>query len=301
MSFPIIVPLDGSPLAAGALPHAAAVARRLGAPLQLVRVLEPLSPAYETGGGARPLDRTLDRELAAMAEHDLAQAAEAVGREGVDAVPVILHGEVVPTLTQHVEEVRARLVVMTTHGRTGWRRAMMGSVTDALLRRVDSAVYAIPAPEGTVIPVPPAPVPVLLPLDGTERDDSALDLADLARATLDAQLTLLHVVQPVVDRSRLPVQQVDRVDLRERRADASAYLDRVAALLGAPTTPVAHEVVMDEEPLEGILRFAALREISHLALVTKGQRGVGKWIIGSMADRLLRDGRMALLLVRATY
>jgi nucleotide-binding universal stress UspA family protein len=251
-------------------------------------------------GGVRSVDHTLDAELADTVERELEATAEGLRSDGLEVTAFTLAGDVVTTLAGHVNSVRARLVVMTTHGRSGWRRAVLGSVADALVRTVDSAVYAVPAPNGEALAVREAPVPMVLPLDGSEQDDSALDLAELARQAFDARLMLLNVIKPVEDKSRQPVQQVDRVDLRDRRAEISAYLDRVSVLLGAPDTPVEHDTVIDDNAAEGILRYAERKEIGHLALVTKGQRGLGKWLIGSVADRLLSDGRMALLLVRGT-
>jgi nucleotide-binding universal stress UspA family protein len=298
MRLPIVVPLDGSPVASGALPHAMAIARRLRAPLHLVRVVQPLPAAYQSTG-VRPLDRSLDRERIDAAEQELAQTAEPLRHEGLDVETFTRSGEVIPSLAEHADIAKAQLVVMTTHGRSGWRRAVLGSVADALIRTVNTALYAVAAPDGVPMPVPTPPVPVLLPLDGSEQDDSAIALADLAREALGAELTLLHVIAPAVDKSRQPVQQVDRVDLRDLRASMAEYLDRVAALLGAPDVPVGCDVVMDDDPAEGILRYASRREFSQLALVTRGQRGMNKWLIGSVTDRLLREGRASLLLVRA--
>jgi nucleotide-binding universal stress UspA family protein len=299
MSLPVVVPLDGSPLAEGALPHAVAMAQRLGAPLHLVRVLPPLPASFQSTG-VRPLDRSFDRERLLAIEHELTQTAERLRQEGLTVTTTALTGEVVPSLAEYADAAKAQVVVMTTNGRSGWRRAVLGSVADELIRTVNTAVYAVPAPDGVPMSVPTPPVPMLLPLDGTEQDDSAVALAELARRALHAQCTLLHVLEPAVDGSRLPVQQVDRVDLRNRRADMADYLDRVTALLGAPDSPVAYDVVMDDDPAEGILRYAARREFRHVALVTKGQRGLRKWLIGSVTDRLLREGQVALLLVRAT-
>lgn len=206
---------------------------------------------------------------------------------------VTRYGEAVPTLADHVSHVRAALVVMTTHGRTGWRRAVLGSVADGLVRSVDAPVHIVPAPDGVPAPVPAAPVPWLVALEGSERDDIALALADLARCAFDARLRLVHVVEPRERRaSRTPRDDV--------QADASDYLDRVAALLGTAEWPVATEVVTDEHAATGIRRVADERGLRHVALVTRGMRGMAGWLLGSVADRLLQDGRLSLLLVRGS-
>jgi nucleotide-binding universal stress UspA family protein len=291
MSYPIVVPLDGSVLAEGAVPHAVAIARRLHAPIQLVRVLGPERSSTRTFGEI-PVDALLDHEMNLAADRAFEATAARVRGEGIAVEVVTRYGETVPALAEHVRHVRAALVVMTTHGRTGWRRAVLGSVADGLVRSVDAPVHVVPAPDGVPAPVPAAPVPWLVALEGSERDDTALALADLARRAFDARLRLVHVIEPHERRSSHTTRDDPHTEARD-------YLDRVAALLGTAESPVATEVVTDEHAATGIRRVADERGLRHVALVTRGARGVEAWLLGSVADRLLRDGRLSLLLVRA--
>jgi nucleotide-binding universal stress UspA family protein len=291
MSRPIVVPLDGSALAEGALPHAVAIARRLQAPIQLVRVLGPERSSSRTFGEV-PVDALFDHDANLAVDRAFEATATRLRAEGITVETVTRYGETVPALADHAEHVRAQLVVMTTHGRTGWRRTVLGSVADGLVRSVDTAVHVIPAPDGVPAPVPAAPVSWLVALEGSERDDTALALADLARRAFDARLRLVHVIESGVHRS--PDGARD-----DARTEAHDYLDRVAALLGTPEAPVATEVVDDEDAATGIRRVAEARGLRHVAIVTRGTRGVSAWVLGSVADRLLRDGRLSLLLVRA--
>src|SRR5688572_30640866 len=110
----IVVPLDGSPLAATALEPAAALARRAGADIELVTVTSP------------GLD-TLDDEL---------MLKEAGGTlEGVTFTTAVIESNDLDTAIVGAAEGDDRLLCMATHGRTGLVRAVLGSTADAVLRR----------------------------------------------------------------------------------------------------------------------------------------------------------------------
>jgi nucleotide-binding universal stress UspA family protein len=127
----ITVPLDGSRLAAEALPLARALAEKLQARLRLVRVLEPVSTleADSTGGLAEDLIDSL--ELTARLYLDEAKLELETAR------PVeteVLTGSPAAALLFDLKQNRPDLVIMTSHGRHGFIRWALGSVTDRLIR-----------------------------------------------------------------------------------------------------------------------------------------------------------------------
>ena len=135
----ILVPLDGSPLAEDAIGLAAAIARAEGAEIDLVMVHEPLFAAQSadptwTGKQIVAEDRYL-RDIAA----ELATGA------GVTAQQTLLHGKPSDLIVTRALDAGADLIVMTSHGRTGWSRAWMGSVADAVMRGSNVPVLMVRA------------------------------------------------------------------------------------------------------------------------------------------------------------
>jgi nucleotide-binding universal stress UspA family protein len=293
----ILVPLDGSPFSELALERAAAIARRSGAHLDLIRVM-PVAYRATHSQGISPSDSVLDTDLRHTATEQLDQTAARLTAAGLSVSHALLEGEVVPQILARVAERKVGLVVLATHGRTGWRRALLGSVAAALVRECPAAVLAVRAAD------PDAPVstvasdPVVLPFDGSERDTDALELARLVAELLPAELVLLNVIAPVILPDRADVAAVDRVALRNQRASAEQYLERMAEHLRTSSIAVSVHTVPDDDPAQGIRRVATRTNAQLIAMVTRARGGSHLWSPGSVADRVLREGDRDVLLVR---
>jgi nucleotide-binding universal stress UspA family protein len=294
----ILVPLDGSPFSELALERAAAIARRSGAHLDLIRVM-PVAYRATHSQGISPSDSVLDTDLRHAAMEQLDQTAARLTAAGLSVSHALLEGEVVPQILARVTERKVGLVVLATHGRTGWRRALLGSVAAALVRECPAAVLAVRAadPDAPVTTV--ASDPIVLPFDGSERDTDALELARLAAALLPAELVLLNVIAPVILPDRADVAAVDRVALRNQRASAEQYLERMAEPLRASSIAVSVHTVPDDDPAHGIRRVATRTNAQLIAMVTRARGGSHLWSPGSVADRVLREGDRDVLLVRS--
>lgn len=293
----ILVPLDGSPFSELALERAAAIARRSGAHLDLIRVM-PVAYRATHSQGISPSDSVLDTDLRHTATEQLDQTAARLTAAGLSVSHALLEGEVVPQILARVAERKVGLVVLATHGRTGWRRALLGSVAAALVRECPAAVLAVRAadPDAPVTTV--ASDPVVLPFDGSERDTDALELARLVAELLPAELVLLNVIAPVILPDRADVAAVDRVALRNQRASAEQYLERMAEHLRTSSIAVSVHTVPDDDPAQGIRRVATRTNAQLIAMVTRARGGSHLWSPGSVADRVLREGDRDVLLVR---
>src|SRR5690242_20764592 len=189
----IIVPLDGSAFAEQAIGTAAAIAQRSGAPLVLVRVHETY--AFES------TDYSIDAELSRRdQERYLAAIAERVENiYGLGAQRTLLDGVVGPSICDFAMGLEAPLIVLSTHGRTGFSRFWLGSVADAIMRHASTPVLMLRHREHTDVELARAHrfQHVLVPLDGSTFAEVALEPAvSLARA-FKAKLTLLRVVAAV--------------------------------------------------------------------------------------------------------
>jgi nucleotide-binding universal stress UspA family protein len=308
----IVVPLDGSRFGEGALPPALALARRHGAALHLVNVAVPMAAPDPAPDAAAPGDASRERGMDRA--HKYLEAAEGrlreAGFEGGVVREVIAPGNAARSVVRYLSETEADLVVMTTHGRGPLQRAWLGSTADGVIRRSPCPVYLLrpepPAgdPGETSEPPPLAAPPadaqrVLLPLDGSEAAERALD-ALAAVAGEGAAVHLLRVVPPFVAGGSpyLPHAVREAQDHELVRKASAEYLDRVRERVEASGFRVDTHVLTAGQPAVAILRLAQELEVDLVAMSTSGRGGAARLLLGSVADKVVRGAPCPVLLSR---
>lgn len=283
----ILVPLDGSALAERALPAAERIARATNTSIVLARVL-PLNVWTATMPGAAipggVYQQIVDDELR-VAQAYLERAA---GELKKHAVPVQTHvelGEALSTLLGMERRLRIGLTVMTTHARIGMARLALGSVADGLVRGGRVPVLLLrPLIEGDRDLTPPLER-VLVPLDGSAGAETALNVVLTLAGVLLRYVTLIRVVSPNEGEDGLATA---RRYLREQ------HVHLVERLAGRPCAVT--ELVLQGDPAERIIQ-SARKESDLVIMATHGARGTRRWALGGVADRVLHDADVPLLLV----
>ncbi len=298
MKSSILVPLDGSELAEQALPHAAALARSLDCGVTLVRVPESVVVPVVSAG----IWITHEVEAAEARGQTEEYLQEVAGRELFDGLSVDWHIPSVPVaagLLDVIEAESPRLVVMTTHGRSGLQRVLLGSVADKLVRSSPAPVYLVRASQE---PEPVSQRRILVPLDGSELSAAALEpAARLAKAT-GAEL-LLSRVPTVPGYTTVIPENAGMIPslLREETVHVSDYLERLAEPLRERGLAVRCEaaVVTAGTVAEGLLRLAEDEEVDLIMMTTHGRSGIGRWLFGSVADNIVRHAHVPVWLIRS--
>jgi nucleotide-binding universal stress UspA family protein len=131
----VLVPLDGSPLSAAVLTVIARLRPFRCGVVELLHVFEK----HASGLNLPPSLRAADAQRAA-ARHYLEGVAARLTGKGFEVEPVVLEGPAAPTIAQRVVDGGADLVAMTTHGRSGVARLLLGSVAEQVLRTADVPV-----------------------------------------------------------------------------------------------------------------------------------------------------------------
>jgi nucleotide-binding universal stress UspA family protein len=297
----IVVPLDGSEFAESALPMALDIARRTRARVVLVTVYTPGFPTV--GGQGVPMhDPGFDREqrddlrtYLDIVRHRVAGAAADV--PGVDTV--VLEGPVAPAIAEHAAEVDADLVVLASHGRGGVSRLWLGSVADALVRRLDAPLLVVRPGAG---PTPSSGTfrHVLVPIDVAPESELGADTAAAVVGTSGVEYTLLRVVPPMpqllsglVSTERV---EEDAAYQRDLALGNTAAVERRLRERGADV----HSVVrFHDSPAEAILAYARETTTDLIALATHGRGPIGRFLLGSVADKLLRAATVPVLVRHA--
>jgi nucleotide-binding universal stress UspA family protein len=289
----ILVPLDGSPFAEQALPWALCLARRAGAALDLVRghVLYALA---QPAAAWAPFDPVAEAEC----KQEECAYLNAVARRLTAVAPVsirrtLVDGYETEGILRRVQDDRADLVVMATHGRGPVGRFFLGSVADVLVRETSAPVLLVRPHGGAPDLLPgPAVANVLVPLDGSRLAEQALGpAADLARLLL-VPCTLLRVLEPDGVASESASLEAART------AAALVYLETVADRLRGQGLPVRTRVAVAAHPARAILREARAQEGTVIALATHGRSGLSRVVLGSVADKVLRTAPGPVLVYR---
>jgi nucleotide-binding universal stress UspA family protein len=286
----ILVPLDGSELAEAALPPARSLARRLGASIVLLHVLERDAPSEVHG----------EPHLgsAGDAADYLAPLADEIRAGGV-TVEVDVHerpvADVAGAIDQHAHEHGAHLIAMCAHGRTNPIDRLLGSIAERILRG-----GSIPILLRTVRRPAPAEFrlrTLLVPIDFGHDVGAALSAARTLAQAYGAAVTLLSAPEPAAPQAvrLLPgattlAREFDLEDVRRR-------LGGLAAALGAEL-PDVHAIVSDRKPTAAILDAIESLPADLVVLVTDAHSGLSAWFDPSTAQQLLARPDLTLLLIK---
>jgi nucleotide-binding universal stress UspA family protein len=268
---PILVPLDGSDLAERALPYAEALA---GPDCQLILL--------EVGQDEEEF-QLLDRHADACAQLET------------------VTGDPAQQILQVATQLGVGLIVMTTHGRGALGRWAFGSVADEVARTSDVPVMIIRPGEGDA---PPEPVirRVVAPLDGSPLSEHALPTAEaialqlripvlLVTATDLSQLLPVGLTPAVAFNAEVYEEAVTQV-----QRDAEGWLTQAATHLHQRGVDVTHEARVGAP-------FAVIQEIVQpgdvIVLASRGRHGAARLVLGSLAEQLVREGSVPVVLVPA--
>lgn len=293
----LLVPLDGSRLAEAVLPLAQLLAGRLHADVTLLHVLEQHPPATIHG----------EHHLADQAEAEgyLEQVAARMRGAGI-AVETHVHGaregDVARSISEHVREVAATMVVLCTHGTSGLRGLLFGSIAQQVLRRGVCPILLVPAAAGGRAPLDLARV--LAPLDGTAAHEPALRAAIALTRAFDAELRLVLVIPTLAtlagDRGvpgiLLPATTAAILDLAQQ--GAVEYLDRIVERCRADGLTASAEILRGDAVAQ-VLDRAEQFDADLIVMASHGRAGLDAILAGSVAPRVAGRVARPLLLVHA--
>ena len=288
----ILVPLDGSALSEAVLPYVRLLARSIHAPVELFRINDPAHyRAYEP---AITVGEYLEKIAASFsATTDLKCTVEL----GTPADMIVDRAAAEPDT----------LIAMATHGYSGTRRWLLGSVAEKVLHGTPNHVLLVrPAEKDTGGEAHLKKVQV--PLDGSELAEKLLPTVTNLAASLSLEVVLLHVLIRVLfspPEAFLPVFGANIPNQQELWAQASSeasqYLAKKVEQLRAQGLPQVSSVLI-EGTAEGaaavIVDLAKKSPGDLVALSTHGRSGIGRWLLGSVTERVVRYTSNPVIVMR---
>jgi len=288
----ILIALDGSGLAEQAIPVVSAVASRTGADVVLVTAIVP--PDRWTGG---PGIRKREQEEQGAARAYLRPLARQLSKRGIESRVRVEFGRPHDVVGAIADEEGASLIAMTTHGRSGFARWVIGSVADKVLRTSRTPLLLVHMQEEGLIPEVQLKR-ILVPLDGSPLAESALPFVEDLAVSLEASLLLQSVVVPTAALYAGTLLPSTPPVLTEIEAGVREYLDGVAKRLERKGARVETNVAIGYAA-ETILDVAKQAGADLIALSTHGRSGPKRWILGSVADAVVRHSDRPCLVIPA--
>jgi nucleotide-binding universal stress UspA family protein len=291
----ILVPLDGSELAQRSLDPALSIARGSGGKVILLNV-----PIYRmvlvpgTAGLGQVLpDDSLDLVSRDQTLAYLERIKEARQEPDLAIKTVVMEGDVAGNIVDLAANEGVDLIVMTTHGYSGFTHWMMGSITERVLRHAPCPVLVIRCED--------KPAQVAITLDGSLLAEEALGPGlELARL-FGAQVTLFRVE----DESELGRIEKGMLDMASpglswevvKGTSALHYLENIASAHRFRALPI-EIVVAEGPPARAILEFIEENQVDLLVMATHGRTGIRRWVYGSVTEKCLHNTACAILVVR---
>jgi nucleotide-binding universal stress UspA family protein len=190
----ILCPTDFSEPATLALHYGKHMANCFDARL-VVLYADPFSPPpYFTSGQVESLFEEMERSKGAAHEYLIRYVKEHIG-DLSEIEMVVVQNEPVPAILNAAEQAKAGLIVMGTHGRSNFRRFLLGSVAEKILHETDRPVLTVREKKGGGATSKVSIQHVLCPVNYTEVASKALEHAVAVSNCLGADLLALHVIE----------------------------------------------------------------------------------------------------------
>lgn len=283
----ILVPLNGSELSEKALPYAKSIAKLKKSKLVLFAVSLTI------------FTERRDRLFTSYLE----VTAKEFNAEGIKTISATSYGDVAKEIVQYANSSKVDLIVMATHGYSKAKKWMFGSVTQKVL-------YGTEIPVLLIKPASPAISGefnrILVPVDGSPFSEATLPYAvELVKKT-DKEILLLHVCEPPIVPSYglkpiNPTWKKYRDDIwEEKEKMATTYLAEKLDELKKNRIKASSRIVKAQsgEVVKTIMQVSKEEDIDLIAVATQGQTGVNRRVYGSVANRIVEEISLPILLVR---
>ena len=290
----VLVPFDFSEFSREALTMGLNLARRMGAEVHVLHVevlhADPLVRASTQPVKAEVLRKRVEEEVYEF--KSLSEGIVMFFAVGRDIAPG-------PIIVEYTNEHDIDLVVMGTHGRRGFRRFLLGSVTEEVMRHAPCPVLTVPRRKDR----PAAPFGIrriLVPTDFSEHAEEALAYAKELAVLFNAQIDLLHAVA-------IPAQvtfyDTGLFSIYEYQPQLEAYADEQLKLFyensGGPDIKRVTYTVSYEPEADSISRFADENNCDLVVMGTHGRSGMERFLMGNVTAKTVRHIHTPVFIVKS--
>ncbi|GER90690.1 hypothetical protein KDW_48520 [Dictyobacter vulcani] len=311
----ILVPLDGSPRAEQVLPVAAHIARTYNSAIVLTRIVD----IFEAVGASSIQAAALENEIREIQEKEAQEYLQRIQRAGMleqlEISTEIHSGDVATMLLEMISRQSIDLVVMSSHGYTGYKLWTLGSVATKMVHHCPAPVFIQHEDNPFAFGTASNKLRLCVALDGSTLAETsiapALYLAAACAGPQQSEVHLLRVVK-TLDEDRVEAfLKTHKLNLQNFLYDeAINYLKEtserlnkeLAAKLGVRVT---WSVRQGRDIAQTIIHEVESNAATHhtsppyalLALTTHGRSGIALWAVGSIAERIFHNTKQPLLVI----
>jgi nucleotide-binding universal stress UspA family protein len=281
----ILVPTDGSDCANAAVGYAEDLAVRYDATVHVLsvvdsRVLEDVPP-----------DEGVRAEYVQMAGDVADDVVEGLADAECDVERAVRTDVPHTAILEYVDEEEIDLVAMGTHGRTGVKRYLFGSVTEKVVRLADVPVLTVPESDDDVVTYPYEDV--LVPTDGSEGAAAAVEPAMDVASRYDARLHVLSAI----DTAAMGFDVRSATILGTLQDAARAAVDDVETRARAASVASIETSVVQDAPFRAIRSYVDEHDVDLVVMGTRGNTGLERYLLGSVTEKTVRTSSVPVMTV----
>lgn len=299
----ILVPLDGSALAEGVLSHVITLAKSCEAQVTLLSVVEQGTVEQQTVslGQIQPPDPLDVRIREAERRTYLKLLAERLKAVGVETRRVVQEGRPAECIIKFAHSHDVDLIALSSHGRSGLSGWNISSVPQKVVMRANVSIMIVRAYQSADTDlVEKTYHRVLMPLDGSTRDESVLPLIAKLRQAFDTRILLAHAIRKYEMPRRTPLDRKElelAEELLERnRQGASQYLKKLRSALSSEE--IETKLLVSDDITNALHKLARAEEVDLVVISAHGYAKSDRWAYGNLAANFISYGSTSLLIVR---
>ena len=296
---PVMVPLDGSLLAECVLQHVVAIARAFDAKVILLRVLDKKQASEK----AQLFDLVNWQINKTGARLYLEKISTRLQKSGLRIETVVLEGLVAESITEYALKRGVKLIILSSHGRSGLSQWGISSVTQKIIFSAPTSVLIIRAHQpATSELIEQQYTRLMVPLDGSRRAEYVLPMVTLLARFHKSRVSIVHVVKTPEMARQMPLAQED-LELSNRivarnREEAIRYLDQVRLQSPLEGIEVETRLLTSDNAAAALHELVGKENIDMVALSAHGYSGYNQWPYGSMVNNFILYSKVPLLIVQ---
>ncbi len=297
----ILVPLDGSELAERALEPAIRLARAAGSQIIFLRIpeIEQILAAPYSALDTYHLELSTAR-TAAEAENYLQDVLARYTGSDLPLSTRVVAGIPADVIIDVAAAEQVDLILISSHGRSGIRKWVLGSVAEAVLQKASCPVLVLHAERSID--------KILVTLDGSDLAETALDYGFNLAQYFGSEMILLRIQDHLdyIDAKKLVemehmetgAQEMEGLARRSVYAKVDHYLQRLESRAAQIGLDVETATFVSDNPAQGILDFSRSRDIDCIVMATHGRTGLTRLMYGSVTEQVLSRFERSMLIIR---
>jgi nucleotide-binding universal stress UspA family protein len=294
----VLVPLDGSTVAEQALPFARLLAGAFQIPVELMSVIDTAALAPQVSPDrARYIDT-----LAAEGMRRSQEYLKGIARKfaGLSVQFSVERGKTETAIIEKAATNKTTMIAMATHGRSGIKRWLLGSIAEKVLRGCSNPLLLVRASEQAKSEEKATLNSIIVPLDGSQLAEKILPhvIALAKRVALEVVLLRAYSLTQIISTYEDNIPDWDTLEA-ESKGEAISYLDRKARELKGAGLASVLPLISEGEAAEKIIDSAKTTAHSLVAMCTHGRSGIKGWVLGSVTEKVVRHSGDPVLIIRA--